>query len=141
VRYLHTRRAAPSLIIESEDKVQDALFLMLRPNIPDLVWENPNLKEAARSWRPDFTSSAHSIAIDAKYVRDVRHGRSIITELDEDIAAARELPNWKHLFFFIYDPGLYLPTPSTLITHCDGTHYHEGRSVCVHTFISPSSHG
>jgi len=138
VRYLNARRKVPSLAITSEAAVQDVLFLLLRPNIPDLAWENPNLKEAGRSWRPDFTSAAPSIAVDAKYVRDASHGRSIVRELDEDIAAAREAPCWQALFFFVYDPSLYLPDVKGLLLHCNGTHYHEGSSVCVRTIVFPS---
>lgn len=138
-RYLIARRSAPTICIDSEDAVQDVLYLVLKPSIPDLEWENPMPKEANRSWRPDFTSMAHSIAIDAKYVRDKSHGKQITRELDEDIAAARESAIWHHLFFFIYDPSWYIPAVAPLVKHCDGRHHHEGNAVEVHTIVVPSS--
>ena len=51
VRYLNTRRSKGALLkLDSEAAVQDALYLMLRPWLVDLVPENPS-KSASVSYR------------------------------------------------------------------------------------------
>ena len=47
VRYLNTRRTTGAILrLESEADVQDALFLMLRPWIRELIPEDPNSRIA-----------------------------------------------------------------------------------------------
>lgn len=46
VRYLNTRRSAGAILdLKNEAAVQDALYLMLRPWVLDLVPENPTDKD------------------------------------------------------------------------------------------------
>jgi len=138
VRYLNARRTTPTVCIDCEDAVQDVLYMILKPTVPDLEWENPMPKEASRSWRPDFNSNALSMAIDAKFIRDKAHGKRIVAELDEDIAAARELDSCRDVFFFVYDPSLFIPSVTGLTKHCDGLHDHEGCAVQAHTYVVPT---
>src|SRR5215475_14431388 len=57
VRYLNTRRSSGAVLnLESEADVQDAIYLMLRPWVQDLVPENPTDKIANRFTIKDFLS-------------------------------------------------------------------------------------
>ena len=57
VRYLNTRRSTSAVLkLDSEAAVQDALYLMLRPWILDLVPENPTDRVASRYTIKDFLS-------------------------------------------------------------------------------------
>src|SRR5277367_1635454 len=59
VRYLNTRRSTGArLNLESEDDVQDAIYLMLRPWVTDLAYENPTDKVANRFAIKDFLSKS-----------------------------------------------------------------------------------
>lgn len=115
VRYLNTRRSAGAVInIESEADVQDVLYLLLRPWIIDLVWESPGDKSANRYVIKDFSSKAGRFVIDAKYIRDKEHGRTISKELHDDIEMYRTHPRCDHLIFFVYDPNGLIPDARAL---------------------------
>src|SRR5438046_3716082 len=66
VRYLNTRRSSGALLnLDSEAAVQDAVYLMLRPWIADLVPENPTDRVANRFSVKDFISKANRLVIEA----------------------------------------------------------------------------
>src|SRR6267378_4835388 len=68
VRYLNTRRSSGAILdLSGEAAVQDALYLMLRPWILDLVPENPTDKVANRYTIKDFLSHSNRFVIEAKY--------------------------------------------------------------------------
>lgn len=82
VRYLNTRRSKGAFLkLDSEDAVQDALYLMLRPWLVDLVPENPTDRVANRYSIKDFLSKSNRLVIEAKYIRSADHGRTIVKEL------------------------------------------------------------
>lgn len=115
VRYLNTRRSAGAVInIQSEADVQDVLYLLLRPWVVDLVYESPADKSANRYVIKDFSSAAGRFVIDAKYIRDKDHGRSISKELHDDIEMYRTHPRCDHLVFFVYDPEAFIPDQRAL---------------------------
>ena len=71
VRYLNTRRSTAAILsLDSEAAVQDAIFLMLRPWIRDLVPENPTDKVASRYTIKDFVSRSARTVVEAKFIRD-----------------------------------------------------------------------
>lgn len=115
VRYLNTRRSAGAIInIESEADVQDVLFILLRPWIIDLVPESPGDKSANRFVIKDFSSASTRLVIDAKYIRDKDHGRSISKELHDDIEMYKSHPKCDDLIFFVYDPLVLIPDQRAL---------------------------
>jgi hypothetical protein len=115
VRYLNTRRSSGAILsLDSEAAVQDALFLMLRPWLTDLVWENPTDKVAGRYTIKDFISKSAKSVIEAKFIRDAAHGRNISRELHDDIENYRNHPHCHHLIFFIYDPNALIPDRAAL---------------------------
>lgn len=115
VRYLKTRRSAGAVInIQSEADVQDVLYLLLRPWITDLIYESPADKAGNRYVIKDFSSATGRFVIDAKYIRDRDHGKSISKELHDDIEMYRTHPRCDDLIFFIYDPDVLIPDQRAL---------------------------
>lgn len=115
VRYLNTRRSSGAIInIQSEADIQDVLYLLLRPWVVDLVYESPGEKSGNRFAIKDFSSATARLVIDAKYIRDKEHGRSISKELHDDIEMYRSHANCDHLIFFVYDPDGLIPDQRAL---------------------------
>jgi hypothetical protein len=110
VRYLNTRRSEGAvLMLESEAAVQDAVYIMLRPWIPDLRYENPTDKVGNRYTIKDFLIPSARTVVEAKYVRDKGHGKSVSRELHDDIEMYSQHPLCDDLIFFIYDPDKEIP--------------------------------
>jgi hypothetical protein len=138
VRYLNTRRTGGALLaLDSEAAVQDALYLMLRPWIVDLVAENPTDKVANRFSIKDFLSKANRVVIEAKYIRSADHGKSIVKELNDDIETYRYHPSCDDLIFFIYDPDGLIPDAAALERHISSQRSYEDKILRCHTVIKP----
>jgi hypothetical protein len=115
VRYLNTRRSTTAVLeLNSEAAVQDALYLMLRPWVVDLVAENPTDRVANRFTIKDFVSASSRVVIEAKFVRDRDHGRQISREIHDDIENYRHHVACRYLVFFIYDPDALIPDRASL---------------------------
>lgn len=139
VRYLNTRRTSKTLLsLDSEAAVQDALYLMLRPWILDLVPENPTDRVgAARYSISDFVSKAGRFMLEAKYVRDNAHARSLSKELHDDIETYRHHPACDDLVFFVYDPEGHLPDQGALRRQIETTRVYGGRPLKCHLVVRP----
>src|SRR4051812_24784403 len=86
VRYLNTRRSDGAILtLDSEAAVQDAVYLILRPWVRDLVPESPTDKTGNRYTIRDFHSRSLRCIVEAKIVRDAAHGKTISKELHDDI--------------------------------------------------------
>src|SRR3989344_5299823 len=114
VRYLNTRRSGTEISLEDEASVQDAVFLMLRPWIPDLIPESPGEKTANRYTIKDFFSKNLKTIVEIKFIRSEDHGKNVTKELYDDIENYRHNPNCEHLIFFIYDPNSFIPGETAL---------------------------
>ncbi len=138
VRYLNTRRSAGALLkLDNEAAVQDALYLMLRPWIVDLVPENPTDRVANRFSIKDFLSKANRLVIEAKYVRNLDHGMSIVMELNDDIETYRYHPSCDDLVFFIYDPDGLIPDGAALERHLSSLRSYADKVLRCHAVIKP----
>jgi len=138
VRYLNTRRSDGALLrLESEADVQDAIFLMLRAWVEDLVPENPTDRVASRYTIKDFLSQAAQAVIEAKFIRDKDHGRSISKELHDDIETYRTHPSCRHLIFFIYDPNSLIPDQAALRRAIEVERTYAGRPLTCYLVIRP----
>jgi hypothetical protein len=138
VRYLNTRRSAGALLsLDNEAAVQDALYLMLRPWIVDLIPENPTDRVANRFSIKDFLSKANRLVIEAKYVRNADHGRSIVKELNDDIETYRYHPSCDDLVFFIYDPDGLIPDGAALERHLSSPRSYTDKVLRCHAVIKP----
>jgi hypothetical protein len=138
VRYLNTRRSGGALLnLDSEAAVQDALYLMLRPWIVDLVPENPTDKVANRFGIKDFLSKANRLVVEAKYIRNGEHGRMIARELNDDIETYRYHPYCEDLIFFIYDPNGVIPDGAALERHLSSARAYAEKVLKCHAVIKP----
>lgn len=138
VRYLNTRRSRGAILeLDDEAAVQDALYLMLRPWILDLVPENPTDKVANRYVIKDFLSRANRLVIEAKYVRSTEHGKSISKELNDDIENYRYHPFCDDLIFFIYDPDSYIPDSAAVERHLRTSRSYDDKTLRCHAVIKP----
>lgn len=138
VRYLNTRRSkGAKLSLESEADVQDALYLMLRPWVLDLVNENPTGKVGNRFGIKDFVSKSAETVIEVKYVRDSAHGKLIAKELHDDIETYRHHPSCKHLIFFIYDPDSLIPDVGALSAEIIVNREYDGRALYCDLVVRP----
>lgn len=137
-RYLNTRRSGTALLsLDSEAAVQDALYLMLRPWISDLVPENPTDKIGNRYSIKDFISVASRIVIEAKFVRNADHGKSIVKEINDDIETYRYHGACDDLIFFIYDPEGLIPDAAALERHVRASRVYDQRVLRCHPVIKP----
>ncbi len=138
VRYLNTRRSKGAIInINGEDDLQDVLFLMLRLWIPDLVPENPIDRIASRFVIKDFLSKELGTVVEAKLIRDKKHGKEITKELHDDIEMYKNHPDCYEIVFFIYDPASLIPDIGSLRRQIEGARKYDGRSLHVHCIVKP----
>lgn len=138
VRYLNTRRSkAANLVVTDEAGVQDAIYLMLRPWILDLTFENPTDKVANRFTIKDFVSPAGRFVIEAKFVRNAEHGKAIGKEINDDIETYRYHRHCDDLIFFIYDPDSNIPDVDAVKRHVNCTRNYDSRLLRCHSVIWP----
>jgi len=138
VRYLNTRRSKGAVIdIKNEEDVQDVIFLMLRPWIADLIPENPTDRVASRFVIEDFLSKELNTVVEAKFIRDKKHGRTITKELHDDIETYRNHPNCSELIFFIYDPNWLIPDSVALRRQIQVERDYGGKRLSVYCVIKP----
>ncbi|NOT02722.1 MAG: hypothetical protein HOP29_19130 [Phycisphaerales bacterium] len=138
VRYLNTRRSTGAVLaLDSESDVQDALYVILRSWVRDLVWETPTDKVANRFTIRDFVSRSLRLVIEAKYVRDEAHGKAISKELHDDIEVYRHSPTCDTIIFFIYDPNALIPDGRELRRTIEESRTYAGRSLTCKLVIKP----
>ncbi|MBS1700962.1 MAG: hypothetical protein JST12_04820 [Armatimonadetes bacterium] len=138
VRYANNRRSAGTTVkINSEADVQDAIYFMLKPWIRDLTFESPTEKVAGRYVVEDFRSRVMRCTIEAKYIRDARHGREISKELHDDIEMYSRSKDIDHIVFFIYDPDAQIVDPDDLKAHISRDRSINGRQVQTYILIKP----
>jgi hypothetical protein len=138
VRYLNTRRSRGAVLeLEDEAAVQDALYLMLRPWILDLTPESPTDRVANTFSIKDFVSPGGRFVIEAKYVRDKSHGKSIVKEMNDDIETYRYHANCDDLIFFVYEPNSHIPDSAALERHLVTTRMYGTKALRCHAVIKP----
>ncbi|MEM6332108.1 MAG: hypothetical protein AAF823_02070 [Planctomycetota bacterium] len=138
VRYLNTRRSKGAVLnLGSEADVQDTLYVMLRPWIPDIVSENPTDKVANRYSIKDFLIPSAGVVIEVKFIRDKQHGKSISAEIHDDIEVYRHHPRCKHIVFFIYDVDGLIPDPLQLSQQIEEERVYGGCRLYCHSIIKP----
>lgn len=139
VRYLNTRRTESAVLeLDSEAPVQDALYLMLRPWLLDLVPENPTSRIANRYVIKDFVSAAARCVIEAKYIRDREHGKNISREIHDDIETYRHHPSCDYLIFFVYDPDFLIPDRAALARQVETIRTYDGVKLTCYLRVRPS---
>ena len=138
VRYLNTRRSTGAILtLDSEAAIQDSIYLMLRPWVLDLVPENPTDKVAGRYTIKDFVSRSARTVIEAKYIRDTQHGKTISKELHDDIETYRHHASCRNLIFFIYDPNALIPDRAALERQINVERSYGGVPLTCHLILKP----
>jgi hypothetical protein len=138
VRYLNTRRSDGAVLtLDSEAAVQDALYLILRPWVRDLVPESPTEKTGNRYTIRDFFSRSLRCIIEAKLVRDAAHGKAISKELHDDIECYRHNSRCETIIFFIYDPDSLIPDQRELKRTIEQSRIYEGCPLTCRLIIKP----
>jgi hypothetical protein len=138
VRYLNTRRSAGAVLsLDSEGDVQDALYLILRPWVRDLVPETPTDKIGNRYTIRDFVSRSLRLVLEAKYVRDKDHGKSISKEMHDDIEVYRHNPVCETILFFVYDPDSLIPDQRELKRTIEQSRVYDGRALACRLTVKP----
>jgi len=110
---------------------------MLRPWLRDLVPENPTDKTANRTVLKDFLIPSLQTVVEAKFVRDKTHGKSISKELHDDIEMYRKHPNCRHLIFFIYDEDSLIPDQRALTDSIQVERIYNGVPLHCYVVIKP----
>lgn len=136
VRYLNTRRNKV-VTITSEAAVQDVLYMMTRPWLHDLVPENPTDRTANTYSIKDFVSKETRIVVEAKFVRNREHGKSITQEINHDIEMYRYHLSCDDLIFFIYDPENHIPDTLALERHVQTSRTYGDKTLRCHAVIKP----
>ncbi|MEQ8635063.1 hypothetical protein [Gimesia maris] len=138
VRYLNTRRSTGAVLnLQSEADVQDAVYLMLRPWISDLISENPTGKVANRYSIKDFISASARTVIEIKFVRDSSHGKSISKEMHDDIEVYRHHYRCRTIVFFVYDPDSLIPDHQNLKNQIEEERVYAGKPLQCILIIKP----
>jgi hypothetical protein len=138
VRYLNTRRSGGAVLsLESEADVQDAIYLMLRPWVKDLIPEDPTGRIGNRFTIKDFVSASARTIIEAKFIRDKDHGKSISKELHDDIENYRHHSYCDNIVFFVYDPDTHIPDSDSLKRAIHAARIYDGHSLNVLLIIKP----
>ena len=137
VRYLNTRRSKTNLNLDSEEAVQDAIYLMLRPWVMDIRPESPTGKVANRYSIKDFLLPSLRTVIEAKYIRDKAHGKSISQEINDDIETYRYHHQCDNLIFFIYDPDALIPDRLQLEKHVTSKRTYSDKTLTCFCIIKP----
>jgi hypothetical protein len=138
VRYLNTRRSTGAVLdITSEAEVQDVVYLMLRPWVLDLTYENPTDKVGNRFAIKDFVSHAAKFVVEAKFIRNADHGKSITKEVNDDIETYRYHRSCEDLIFFIYDPENNIPDVASVERHLKTSRAYDGKVLRCHGVIKP----
>jgi hypothetical protein len=138
VRYLNTRRSGGAILkLESEADVQDAIYIMLRPWVHDLIPESPGEREANRYTIKDFVSKKAKTIVEAKYIRDKEHGKSISKELHDDIENYRHHPDCRKLIFFVYDRDALIPDQGALKRQIETERTYGGVPFVCYLLVKP----
>jgi hypothetical protein len=140
VRYLNTRRSSGAILnLDSEADVQDAIYLMLRPWVQDLIPENPTDRIANRFTIKDFLSRQARAVVEVKYIRDADHGRGISKEMHDDIETYRHHAYCDSLVFFVYDPNSLIPDQQKLREQIEEERFYKqsGRTLRCVLIVKP----
>jgi len=88
---------------DNERQVQDAFEALLIGADVDFSRETDTISYSSKSYVPDFTVAALSLAIEVKFCGKEAREKSIIAEINDDILAYQT--KYKNLIFAVYDLG------------------------------------
>ena len=98
----------PPLVINDEYDVQDLLKALLILHFESIQPEEYGKMFNRTRSRVDFFLRFDNIAIEVKYVRNKNHSKTIHKEIVQDKEYYSNRSDFRHLYFFIYDPNSFL---------------------------------
>jgi hypothetical protein len=124
-------------VIKDEYDVQDLLYAMLKPILPDLTYEDPVSKKGGRAGRVDLKSKQLRLIIEIKYCYE---GKTNSAKISEDLMKGVELygPDCDNLRFFIYDPSASLHDAENLARDLSGERRLGKHQLILKTIVVPS---
>ncbi len=99
--------------------------------------ENPNGKVANRFSIKDFLIPSLRTVVEAKFIRDKNHGKTIVQEINDDIETYRYHPQCDNLIFFIYDPDALIPDQSQLEKHVTSKRTYSEKTLTCYCIVKP----
>jgi hypothetical protein len=130
-------KAAKPFRIEDEYDVQDLLYAILKPSIPDLEREDPVGKTSGDSGRVDLCTAELGTVVELKFVDSVSRAKEVAKECRERVGVYHKWPYLKHLAFFIYDPQRKMPDPDNFIAGFPATVVWGPKAFGMSAIVSP----
>ncbi|GAH50627.1 unnamed protein product, partial [marine sediment metagenome] len=112
--FMNHRSNSDYAMLDAESKIQDLLFCLLIPLIPDLQYEDPSSKPigSLTSTRKDLVSKKEKLIIETKLASSKHTARTIESEISEDINKYGRLKLYKSIIFYIYCHQYNYPSKS-----------------------------
>jgi len=122
-------------LVEREDDVRDLLFVMLRPQIFDLVKEEAVPSRAGTHKFVDLCSNALKLLVEVKWIGKPRQWKRIVDEIHVDIQSYTAHPACEFMIFAIVDAARDIPDPRRLEDELSGEQVIKGKTVKVRVFV------
>ncbi len=110
----------PPFLVESEYDLQDLLFAIVRSVFEDACREEWTPKRAGSAKRMDIVVPAINTVIEAKFVRDARHAKSVADELRVDFECYHDHENCAQLVAICADPNRHIVDSEQFETELSG---------------------
>ncbi|MCH7903373.1 MAG: hypothetical protein IH944_02270 [Armatimonadetes bacterium] len=123
--------------VSSEAEVQDLMYSILKPILPDLYDENPQPKAGIISSRPDFTSRAAKAFFEAKFVNSKSHAKSVQREMQTDIEQYAHSQDCNEIWFYVYDPHNHIADAEAMRKAIERDRTLDGRRVTARLIVQP----
>lgn len=131
----HRRKGSSAIAFSDEYDLQDLVHALLKPWIKDIRPEEYTPSYAGKSSRTDFLLPEHRMVLEAKFVRDRRHGKDVGDELILDVAHYGAHPACDHLWAVVYDPHGFVTNPEGLSSDLEGPHQGTNGTVNVRVYV------
>lgn len=127
--------------IHDEYDLQDLLYAMMKPLIPDLKDEVP-IEGVASDGRLDLASQDLKLIVELKRTRSAEHGKTVLAECRDRLVKYAAWPFLEKMVFFIFDPDNHIDDPDIVEAQLRGPQTIRGRTFTVFTIIlSPLNSG
>lgn len=100
--------------ILDEYDVQDLLFACIRSIFDDARTEEWTPKHAGSAKRIDIVIPSLGVLIESKFIRNLKHAKTVVDEVKIDIESYHSHSSCKSLFVLIYDPKVLIVDPHTI---------------------------
>lgn len=130
------KEKTPFDIVDEYD-VQDLMYVALKPQLPDLVKEEPTSRDAGSSKHIDLVSSAARLCVEEKVAHSMSQARELGDQLRIDIESYYVHPACDTLAIFVWDPQQLIQDARKFELDISGPRVIKGRSVRVEARVRP----